>query len=163
MNCPSCVGSQTLRTELMYQNGLQHGSGKSASLGIGLIGGGIGVGLVGGHGPTENISDAARSLAPPNAPRKPFYLSLWFLIIVLWIVPSFVAAALISPFQTDSFAPPLFFVVLVAGWIGCIVLYCKKNADWNPADDKHALWQREWYCTQCGHRWVPETENISNN
>jgi hypothetical protein len=46
MNCPSCGGSQTLKTEIAYQNGVQHISGTNASLGVGLIGSNFGVGIM---------------------------------------------------------------------------------------------------------------------
>ncbi|MDA8336044.1 MAG: hypothetical protein M0Z41_13855 [Peptococcaceae bacterium] len=140
---------------------MQHNSGTGPSLGVGMVAGELALGVVGGSGPTKSISDLARALAPPDAPRKPWWLTPWAAGVagVFFGLPSLGALA-------TSRGSALFVNVLfIAACVAYIMLYHSKSKEWkaieNQVPEARLRWEKEWYCLQCAHRWVPEAETIT--
>lgn len=141
MRCPQCDSNQCQRTERVWQSEIRTrqlpgrmASGIQETIWI----------------PPETItemSELARSLAPPLPPRNPW--------MRLWKTATYY-------FQTVALRVLL---GLPWGFSGTVRLRIPQFGLTPDTEDataaqyraRLAQWRREWFCRQCGFRWIPDS------
>ena len=124
MRCPSCKTSDVARAQVVWEQNTHIGSAKSAGVGIGT--GGVGIGGAKTNSKTNSL--AAAGLAPPKAKRGNWEAQGVVLVLISIVVL------------------PLF---VIGGPLG-IWIFLKGRQ--HRRDHKVALesWTRTWYCLRCG-------------
>ena len=142
LQCPNCSGSHVEKVQLAY-----------ASSRSGYY--------------RTNLGD---SLAPP---RQMHWLAAGFLAyLVSGLVTGIlmgVAIAILTPgaMAADNshwVSPTDTILALIAGavFIAGFIYFFQDNRNPKKHRQRLQLWQRQWFCRQCGHRWVPSTESASD-
>jgi len=143
LNCPSCSSGETQKLSLVYEQGLSNINTKSATGGIGLSGGGLGLASVSTTttGVTQTV--ASQRSAPPS--KKRYFKPLLTILIVWVLVTLFV--------MPGNFLGKVFELLWMGASAAWVVYAFKYNSTVWPG--LQATWDRTFVCNRCSNIFEP--------
>ena len=173
MECPQCHSATVQRTEIAWHSQISHlqTSGQFVS---------------GSYQPAVHLTHhthLGRLLSPPSPPsphRIPSRFKAWVATYVLGGLAGLLPALLYAGVIAATFSrhmlvthhglglgigligTGLVVIGVIAGWIvvwryfrGPPKNYAAQRAAYDAVLER---WQQEWFCPQCGHRWLPVSQ-----
>ena len=138
-DCPNCGSQETVRAEMVYDQGTSHINTVTAGSGVGFGRGGIGVGL--GSAATtgtqqSRLAAKVRPLAKPTG--QP-----WASFLVFGVIAIIISRIVDLWSGLVGFGIPLALI----GLAGSIYTAVRIQRDWPKAYEQ---WTHLWICNRCG-------------